>query len=93
MNDAEDFMNVSLCPKANSFQCGAAGLQTEQRIAGLAASRTNALTSPFSSGTIREYSVVQMTSSSPLILSMVFCPNRSIQSLLEAAWTNNRAAE
>lgn len=28
-------------------------------------------TSPFSSGTIREYSVVQMTSSSELILSMV----------------------
>lgn len=42
-------------------------------------------TSPFSRGTIREYSVVQMTSSSCVMRSRVRGPNRSKQSLLEAA--------
>lgn len=42
------------------------------------------LTSPFSRGTIREYSVVQMTSSSCVMRSRVRGPNRSKQSLLEA---------
>lgn len=41
-------------------------------------------TSPFSRGTILEYSVVQMISSSWLIRSIDLWPNRSIQSLLEA---------
>lgn len=42
-------------------------------------------TSPFSRGTIREYSVLQMTSSSCVMRSSVRGPNRSRQSLLEAA--------
>lgn len=45
-------------------------------------------TSPFSRGTIREYSVLHTTSSSCSILSSVRGPKRSKQSLLEAA---NRA--
>lgn len=47
-------------------------------------------TSPFSRGTMREYSVVQMTSSSCVIRSSVRGPNRSRQSLLEAAEINWR---
>lgn len=42
------------------------------------------LTSPFSKGTIREYSVVQMAWSSLVIRSTVCSPNFSMQSLLEA---------
>lgn len=50
-------------------------------------SRAAPPTSPFSRGTIREYSVLQMTSSSPEMRSSVRGPNRSRQSLLEAAGT------
>lgn len=42
------------------------------------------LTSPFSKGTIREYSVVQMASSSLVTRSTVLGPNFSMQSLLDA---------
>lgn len=42
-------------------------------------------TSPFSRGTIREYSVVQIASLSSIIRSTVFGPNFSMQSLLEEA--------
>lgn len=47
---------------------------------------SEAVTSPFSRGTILEYSVVQMMPLSVLILSMVFSPNLSIHSLLEATY-------
>lgn len=42
------------------------------------------LTSPFSNGTIREYSVVQSTSSSRVIALFASCPNCSKQSTLES---------
>lgn len=44
----------------------------------------NLLTSPFSKGTIREYSVVQSTSSSRVIAVFAACPNCSKQSTLES---------